>query len=225
MSVTFAAQSIPAKIFTISAPSGTGKNTTLNEVKAQIGADQFFHSVSDTTRKPRVGEQNGVDYHFISKPRFMWQILTGQMLEWKRYDGNFYGTRKQPVDEALTRGKAVIIDTLAEGVRQIKAKRPDTVSIFMMPSPYGDMPAQLQTIRERMERGGGRNVEARLPLNERDLKEFYADDRLFDHLVVNDHIPDAARDLVGIFRSGAGRAPNTPKLLPPERKPRFGAVA
>lgn len=223
MTITFsAAGEIPARIYTISAPSGTGKNTTLNEVKDQIGADRFFHSVSDTTRKPREGEVEGKDYHFVSKPRFLWNVMTGKMLEWKRYDGNFYGTRKQPVEEALANGKAVIIDTLAEGVRQIKRRHPDAISIFMMPSPYGDMPAQLDIIRERMERGGGRNVAARLPLNERDLREFYADDRLFDHLVVNDAIPDAARDLVKIFQAGEGRKPGVDKLTPP---PRFSAVA
>ena len=119
------------KTFIISGPSGVGKSTVLHALFA--GRDDLYFSVSATTRAPREGERDGVDYHFIHADRFREMIEGDAFLEYAEYVGNFYGTPKKYVDEAMEQGKDVILDIEVQGAIQVTSKRPDAVRIFIAP--------------------------------------------------------------------------------------------
>lgn len=117
------------KTFIVSGPSGVGKSTVLHALFQ--GRDDLYFSVSATTRAPREGEQDGVDYHFIQADAFRDMIAADAFLEYAEYVGNFYGTPKMYVDDAMARGKDVILDIERQGAVQVCAKRPETVRIFI----------------------------------------------------------------------------------------------
>ncbi|MBO4914927.1 MAG: guanylate kinase, partial [Oscillospiraceae bacterium] len=122
------------KTFIISGPSGVGKGTI---VKALMETrDDLFLSVSATTREPRAGEQDGIHYHFIDVERFRALIEEDAFLEYAEYVGNFYGTPKRFVDEAMENGKDVILEIDVQGAMQVSAKRPDAVTIFVVPPSW-----------------------------------------------------------------------------------------
>lgn len=105
-------------LFLISAPSGAGKSTLLNGIR---GRGNFVYSVSCTTRVPRPGERDGVDYHFLSRSRFEEEIAAGNFLEWAQVHGNYYGTLAGSVKEHLAQGTDVLIDVDVQGARAIRA--------------------------------------------------------------------------------------------------------
>lgn len=119
------------KTFIISGPSGVGKSTVLRALFE--GREDLYFSVSATTRAPREGERDGVDYHFIHADRFRSMIEEDAFLEYAEYVGNFYGTPKKYVDEAMEQGRDVILDIEIQGAAQVCAKRPETVRIFIAP--------------------------------------------------------------------------------------------
>lgn len=122
------------KTFIISGPSGVGKGTI---VKALMQTrPNTFLSVSATTREPRKGEEDGVHYHFIDVERFRSLIEQDAFLEYAEYVGNFYGTPKKYVDEAMERGEDVILEIDVQGATQVSAKRPDAVTIFVVPPSW-----------------------------------------------------------------------------------------
>jgi len=119
-------------MFVLSSPSGAGK-TTLSHMllEAEKGVEM---SVSVTTRKPRPGERDDVDYHFIDAAEFQSRAATGALLEWAEVFGNHYGTPRDPVDLALAGGRDVLFDIDWQGTRQLKASRPaDLVTVFILP--------------------------------------------------------------------------------------------
>jgi guanylate kinase len=104
-------------LFLISAPSGAGKSTLLNGIR---GRGNFVYSVSCTTRSPRPGEQDGIDYHFLSRVKFEQEIACGNFLEWAEVHGNYYGTLASSVKAHLARGTDVLIDVDVQGARSIR---------------------------------------------------------------------------------------------------------
>lgn len=104
-------------LFLISAPSGAGKSTLLNGIR---GRGNFVYSVSCTTRAPRPGEQDGVDYHFLSREKFEQEIASGNFLEWAQVHGNYYGTLRSSVKAHLAKGTDVLIDVDVQGARSIR---------------------------------------------------------------------------------------------------------
>ena len=132
------------KTFIISGPSGVGKSTVLHALFA--GRDDLYFSVSATTRAPREGERDGVDYHFIHADRFREMIEGDAFLEYAEYVGNFYGTPKKYVDEAMEQGKDVILDIEIQGAAQVRAKRPETVRIFIAPPSWKELERRLTAL-------------------------------------------------------------------------------
>ena len=119
-------------ILVLSGPSGAGKSTIIHAASKDIG--EYYFSISTTTRVPRVGEENGVDYFFVSKENFEEDIKAGNFLEYAEVHGNYYGTSLKPVREALEEGKLVIFDIDVQGHRLVRAKMNDiTTSAFITP--------------------------------------------------------------------------------------------
>ena len=127
----------------ISGPAGSGKGTVNAHL---LKSGEFVYSVSATTRAPRPGEVDGVNYRFISREDFLSRIETGDMLEYTEYCGNFYGTPKKEAEEVLASGKNLILEIEVEGAKNIKAKYPDAVLVLLLPPSFK---IQEQRLRSR----------------------------------------------------------------------------
>ena len=133
-------------LFVISAPSGTGKTTLCENLRA---TPDFIYSVSCTTRPPRLGEENGVDYHFMTREHFQNLIEHGEMLEYAEVHGNFYGTPKSTVKEALEQGTDVLLDIDVQGAATIRKTddpvvRESLVDVFIMPPTSEELERRLR---------------------------------------------------------------------------------
>ncbi len=130
-------------ILVLSGPSGAGKSTIINAASDEIG--EYYFSISTTTRAPRVGEKNGVDYFFVTKESFEEDIKAGNFLEYAQVHGNYYGTSLKPVREALEEGKLVIFDIDVQGHRLVRAKMNDiTTSAFITPPTLSELETRLR---------------------------------------------------------------------------------
>ena len=177
------------KTFIVSGPSGVGKSTVLHALFE--GRDDLYFSVSATTRAPREGERDGVDYHFIHADRFRNMIAEDAFLEYAEYVGNFYGTPMRLVDEAMEQGKDVLLDIEIQGAMQVCAKRPETVRIFIAPPSWAELERRL-TARGTDDED---KVQKRLLRAKVELKMA---DR-YDYFVVNDTVDNAVFQLKSIL--------------------------
>ena len=174
----------------ISGPSGVGKGTICREVVKRL--DYAYLNVSVTTRPKSDKEVDGKDYWFVSKEEFEKRIKEGKLLEYAEVFGNYYGTPKDKVDEALAAGKAVILEIDVQGGRQIKAKYPDAVMIFIL------APTQKE-LAERMQ-GRARDEEhvQKKRLDQAGM-EIAAGFRDYKHMVINDNLQQAVDEVIGII--------------------------
>ena len=177
------------KTFIISGPSGVGKSTVLKELFKD--RDDLYFSVSATTRTPRPGEVDGVHYHFTNVDEFRKMISEDAFLEYAEYVGNFYGTPKMYVDDAMARGKDVILDIERQGAVQVCAKRPETVRIFIAPPSWAELERRL-TARgtDTPEKIQKRLIRAQVEL------EMAGD---YDYFVINDTVDQAVEELRAIL--------------------------
>ena len=130
-------------ILVLSGPSGAGKSTIITAASDEIG--EYYFSISTTTRQPRAGEQDGVDYFFVSKENFEEDIKVGNFLEYAEVHGNYYGTSLKPVREALSEGKLVIFDIDVQGHRLVRDKMNDiTTSAFITPPTLVELEKRLR---------------------------------------------------------------------------------
>lgn len=174
-----------ATLFIVTAPSGAGKTSL---VEALIAATpDVVRSVSHTTRAPRPGEQDGVDYHFTERERFMSLVDKGDFLEHAEVFGNLYGTSRSTVEQELAAGRDVILVIDWQGAANIKKLLPDAVSIFVVPP-------SLAALRERLS-GRGQDDAAVIEGRLAEARDDIAHHQGFDYLVVNDVFDDAATDL------------------------------
>lgn len=128
-------------LFVVSAPSGCGKGTILAEI---LKNDNFYYSVSSTTRAPREGEVDGVNYNFRTKEQFEELIASDRMLEYAQFCENYYGTEKEMVERKLSEGKNVILEIEVQGAMQVKERRPDATMIFIMPPSISELERRLR---------------------------------------------------------------------------------
>ena len=129
-------------ILVLSGPSGAGKSTIINHASSQIG--EYYFSISTTTRQPREGEKDGVDYYFVTREEFEEGIKAGDFLEYATVHGNYYGTSLKPVNQALLEGKLVIFDIDVQGHRLVQAKMGDYVtSAFITPPTLAELEKRL----------------------------------------------------------------------------------
>lgn len=179
----------------ITGPSGVGKGTLIRELCRRVPEVEL--SVSATTREPRRGEQDGVDYHFLARPDFDRRVGQGDFLEWATYSGNRYGTLRSEVEERTERGAPVVLEIEVQGARQVRETMPEAVRIFIEPpSP--------ETLRRRLEGRGTDDPEMIDRRLEEARKELRARDE-FSHRVINDDLERAANELTGIVRSALDR--------------------
>ncbi len=175
------------KLLVVSGPSGVGKSTITNRLRAD---NRFWISVSATTRQIRTNEVDGVDYHFVSDERFNEMIESKEFLEWADFAGAKYGTPKQPVDEALADGKNVILEIELNGARQVKKNIKDAILIFIEPPSWQELETRL------INRGteSKQSTQARL---DRAKEELSAASE-FDHIVINHQVEESVAELVSL---------------------------
>ena len=176
-------------ILIISGPSGCGKSTLLKEVYKDIS--DYYFSISTTTRAPRVGEVNGVDYFFVTKEEFEKDIENDNFLEYAKVHDNYYGTSLTPINKALEEGKLVIFDIDVQGHEIVRNKLDSIVTSVFITTP------SLKVLEERL---NARNtdssdiIEKRIK-NAKGEVEFFQD---YDYLIINDNLEIAAKELVCI---------------------------
>ena len=182
--------------FIIAGPSGVGKGSVIKKV-FESGRKLYF-SVSATTRAPRPGERDGMDYHFISCEQFQSWIAEGAFLEHAEFVGNCYGTPKRYVDEAMDRGEDVILDIEVQGAEQIHRLRPEAVRIFLAPPSWAELRRRLT--------GRGTESEEKLEKRLQRSREEFQVARDYDYLVVNDDLEQAAAEVLAIIAASHCRA-------------------
>ena len=193
----------------LSAPTGAGKTTIANAL-AEARPDTVGFSVSATTRPPRQGETNGRHYHFLSRPEFERRRANGDFLEWAEYSGNLYGTLRADVDRIVSSGRHVLLDIEVEGARQIREKRQDVVSVFILP-PSAEV--LLERIRGR-EGAPPPDLRARL---ERAVQELEAAQD-YHYIVVNADRDQTIAAVGGIIDAEAVRGDAAATLMAQELK-------
>jgi guanylate kinase len=187
-----------AKVFVITGPSGVGKGTLIRGLLERV--PELELSVSATTRAPRPGEQDSVDYHFLTPDEFERRVTGGDFVEHATYSGNRYGTLRSELERRLRSGAGVVLEIEVQGARQVRAAMPDAVAVFIAPPSREALRARL------VGRGtdSAEQVDARLETAERELEA----QPEFRHVVVNDRLEEATDALVSIVRremDGGGR--------------------
>lgn len=161
-------------LLVVSGPAGSGKGT-VNKHLFETG--DFVYSVSATTRAPRPGEIDGVNYHFITKEDFLGRIERGDMLEYTEYCGNYYGTPKKEAEEVLASGKNLILEIEVEGAENVKKKYPDAVLVLLLPPSFA--------VQEQRLRGRGTETEEKITERLTRAKEEIYHANSYDYVVYN----------------------------------------
>lgn len=189
-------------LIVVSAPSGCGKGTILSEV---LKDDSFYYSVSATTRSPRLGEVNGVTYHFITKQDFEERIKSNAMLEYAEYCGNYYGTPKKEIDEMREQGKNVILEIEVQGAMKVREICPDAVFIFVLPPSVAELERRLKKRATETD-----DVIAQRVSQARSEIELA---RKYDYVVVNAALEDAINDFKTVIKAEELKVSNAQDLI------------
>jgi guanylate kinase len=179
-------------LIVISGPSGVGKGTVRKALFEMEGHD-LVYSISMTTRPPREGEVDGVDYYFVSKEEFEQRIKDDKFLEYAKFVGNYYGTPKDKVEEQMALGKEVVLEIEVQGASQVREKARDGVFIFIAP------PNKEALYRRLLRRGteGAKTIQKRMDKADREFPLAHK----YDYIVVNDEVRNAADRIMAIVRA------------------------
>ncbi len=177
-------------LIVVSAPSGCGKGTIL---EAAMKRKEFCYSVSATTRSPRPGETDGVNYFFLDRERFEEMARNGEMLEYAEFVGNLYGTPRAPVEEKLAEGRDVILEIEVQGAMKVKKACPDAVLIFILPPSVDVLRQRLYKRKTESEEV----IEERVAQAGREIGEAVN----YDYAIVNDDLEKAVEDFLGVIQA------------------------
>ena len=186
------------QLIVLSGPSGVGKSTVISELLSE--RQDIYFSVSFTTRQPRVGEADGVNYHFVDRAAFERMIANEELLEYAEYVHNYYGTSLKVIREKLDAGIDVLLDIEVQGAAKVRAKCPDAVFIFIVPPSFEELSRRLHRRATDQEEV----IQGRL----RKAKEEYQEIPNYDYLVVNDKVSDAAAEIIAILTAEDCRTRN-----------------
>ena len=190
------------RLIVFSAPSGCGKGTMLAEI---LKNEKFRCSVSATTRSPREGEIDGVNYHFLTREDFESRINAEQFLEHAEYCGNYYGTLMSEVDSYLDKGINVILEIEVQGAMKIREKRPEALFVFIAQPSVAELTRRLkkrgtetdEVIAERVSQAAGEIAAA----------------EKYDYIIVNDALEDAVSDFFAVIRAEELKSENMGEIL------------
>ena len=182
------------KLFVISGCSGVGKGTVLNEFMNR-NSDKFVLSVSWTTRKPRPGEIDGINYFFITKEEFERCVIEDKFLEYAQFAGNYYVTKKKYIKQKFEEGLNIILEIETQGALQVKKKMPEAVLIFIAPPGTG--------VDELEKRLRGRNTEDEATIQKRlhEAKIELERSKQYDYVVINDDLEQAVKEIESITKN------------------------
>lgn len=184
-----------SNLIVVSAPSGTGKSTILGRILAQGPALRF--SVSHTTRAPRPGERDGVQYHFVTRPAFDQMIAEGRLLEWADVHGHRYGTSLAEYETACAGGQDLLLDIDVQGAAQVRARFEDALAVFILPPSAAALEARLRGRAQDQEAA----IRTRLGNALREIRSY----RDYDYVLVNDDLESCVDALQCIIRAARCR--------------------
>jgi len=178
-------------VFIVSAPSGSGKSTLVKHLLADVPGLMF--SISHTTRQPRGAEVDGQNYHFVSRELFEAMLARDEFLEWAQVFGNYYGTHRGVLDEACARGQDLVLDIDVQGARQLKAKIPEAVTVFILAPSRQELEHRLRTRSEDPDEVIARRL--------RDAAEEIRNYNAYDYVLINRELKEAEATLSAIVRA------------------------
>ncbi|MCI5939421.1 MAG: guanylate kinase [Acholeplasmataceae bacterium] len=187
-------------LIVISGPSGVGKGTVRNALFQREGHN-LVYSISMTTRAPRNGETNGKEYYFVSREEFEERIKNNQFLEYAEFVGNYYGTPLDKVEDNLNEGNEVVLEIEVQGAMQVRKKKRDAIFIFIAPPT-------MQDLKNRLNRRGTEPkevIQSRYEKACREVELAY----LYDYIVVNDSVENAADKIMAIIRAEHAKTERT----------------
>ena len=191
------------QLIVLSGPSGVGKSTVIAELLGQ--RDNIYFSVSYTTRQPRVGEQDGVNYNFVDRAEFERMISAGELLEYAEYVGNYYGTSLKAIQDWLDAGTDVLLDIEVQGAAKVRERCPGALFIFIIPPSFEELSRRLHRRNTDSEDViAGRLEKARVEFHEIPH---------YDYLVINDKVSGAVGEIEAILTASQCRVENRKSIL------------
>lgn len=191
------------QLIVLSGPSGVGKSTVIAELFGQ--RKNIYFSVSYTTRQPRVGEQDGVNYNFVDRVEFERMIAAGELLEYAEYVNNYYGTSLKAIQDKLDAGIDVLLDIEVQGAAKVRSRCPDALFIFIIPPSFEELSRRLH----RRGTDGEDVIAGRLEKARVEFKEIPN----YDYLVINDKVSEAVAEIEAILTAAECRVDNRKSIL------------